>query len=62
MLTNQNIYSMDIDKNSNFNGLYFRAPESIPEPSSVLLGSLAGCLVVLRRKREKQSPSLAQHS
>ncbi|MGJ8697829.1 MAG: PEP-CTERM sorting domain-containing protein [Verrucomicrobiaceae bacterium] len=51
MLTNQNIYTMDIDKNHSFNGLYFRAPESVPEPSSILLGSLAAGLLILRRQR-----------
>ena len=51
MLTNQDIYSVDIDKAHAFNSLTFRAPEVIPEPSSVLLTSCGILGLLLRRAR-----------
>lgn len=50
--SNQPIATLEVIKPSFSYGFGLRAPDSIPEPSSALLGGLGGVLLLLRRKRD----------
>lgn len=52
LVNNQPIFSMELDKATDFNGFVLQAP-IVPEPSSILLITLAlGAMVLKRRKRQ----------
>ena len=50
--TNQDIARLEVIKPSFSYGFAIRAPENVPEPSSILLSGIAGGLLILRRKRD----------
>ncbi len=50
---NQNIAFMEVVKENGPYGFSLRAPKQIPEPSSILLSTLAGAFFAFRRKRNK---------